>query len=148
MQIQTVKLMSISNMIKDIPGWKEAIEESTKFVKDQYNKSLSPKDHRETFPCDFQEASMILGKALELLLISKNVKYGKGNILNAIDFGMDVKQGLGLRMNDKFERLKNGLKGVDLGKEGFIDTFGDLVGYSAIGIMLEMDWYKLPVSDE
>lgn len=142
MQTPTVKLESILNLIKDIPGWKEAIEEATTII------LPTSKEIQYRKPKNFQEASAILGKAMELLLISKNVKYGKGNILNAIDFGMDAKQGLGLRMNDKFERLKNGLKGVDLGKEGFIDTFGDLVGYSAIGIMLEMDWYKLPVSDE
>ncbi len=143
-------------MIKDIPGWKEAIEEATRIILPisvilpntediQFNTGVTQINNT---PKNFQEASAILGKALELLLISKNVKYGKGNILNAIDFGMDAKQGLGLRINDKFERLKNGLKGVDLGKEGLIDTFGDLVGYSAIGIMLEMDWYELPVSDE
>ncbi len=88
-----------------------------------------------------------MGKALELLLISKNEKYGKGNILNATEFGMDVKQGMALRMNDKFERLKNGLKGMDLGKEGFIETFGDLAGYSALGLMLELDWYRIPLKD-
>ena len=125
-------------MIKDIPDWKTAIKESTKDV-------LGAPDVK---PENFQEASRILGHALEILLISKNQKYGKGNIMNSTDFGIEPRKGVALRMNDKFERLKNGLKGIDLGQEGFIDSFGDLVGYNAIGLMLELNWYTLPIGKE
>ena len=34
---------------------------------------------------------------------------------------------------------------MDLGKEGFVDSFGDLIGYSAVGLMLELGWYELPI---
>ena len=92
-----------------------------------------------------------MGKATELLLISKNQKYGKGNILTATRFQMKVEQGLLLRENDKTERIINGLKGIDLGKEGLLESFGDKAGYSEIGMMLQMKtkngmtWYELPI---
>jgi len=123
-------------MIKDIPDWPTAIQ----IAKDELYPGLKLKS--------FQEASKVIGKSLEILLISKNLKYGKGNILNSIEFGIDPKKGIALRMNDKFERLKNGLKGTDLGKEGFIDSFGDLIGYNAIGLMLELGWYELPIKED
>ncbi len=126
-------------MIKDIPDWTTAITTAKEELYPDYP-GLQLKS--------FQEASKVLGKALELLLISKNLKYGKGNILNSSDFGIEPKKGVALRMNDKFERLKNGLQGVDLGKEGFIDSFGDLVGYNAIGLMLELGWYELPIEED
>ncbi len=131
--------MSEITKIIDIPDWDTAITHSL-FV----NNIKEPK-------C-FQDVAKVMGTALEVLLISKNEKYGKGNILSAKRFGMTVEQGLLLRENDKTERIINELKGVDLGKEGLIESFGDKTGYSAIGMMLQMktkdgkSWYELPIS--
>lgn len=122
-------------MIKDIPDWETAIDEAKKELKIES-------------PESFQQAAIILGRAMTLLLISKNKKYGKGNILNSSDFGIDPKKGVALRMNDKFERLKNGLQGTDLGKEGFTETCGDLIGYNAIELLLELGWYELPIRED
>lgn len=130
-------------MVVDIPDWQTAISEAKIHV-------IGGK--RED-PENFQEVAAILGKALELLLISKNQKYGKGNVLTATRFGMKVEQGLLLRENDKTERIINSFKGIDLGKEGLLESFGDKVGYSAIGIMLQkktkdgVNWYQLPIKE-
>lgn len=136
-------------MIKDIPDWPTAIKEAKAIVLgsqiDGCAKEIVVVPEK---PSSFQESCAIIGKATELLLISKNQKYGKGNILNSTDFGIEPKKGVALRMNDKFERLKNGLQGIDLGKEGFIDSFGDLIGYNAIGLLLELGWYELPIVEE
>lgn len=61
---------------------------------------------------------------------------------------MTPQQGTALRMNDKFERLKNGLSGVDLGREGKLDTWGDIVGYAMLGVLLELGWYELPIDSD
>lgn len=122
----------MANVI-DVPDFKTAL-------------TLAKKDLNIQTPKTFQEAAAIIGKALELIIISKNHKYGKGNILNAKQFGIDPRQGTALRMNDKFERLKNGLKGMDLGEEGFLDTWGDLMGYSVVGLLLELKWYELEIA--
>ncbi len=141
-------------MIQDIPDWTSAIKEATKIILGKSIDGFECESKALTEPISFQQASAILGKALEILLISKNLKYGKGNILNSTDFGIEPTKGVALRMNDKFERLKNGLQGVDLGKEGFIDSFGDLVGYNAIGLLLKLptsdgkSWYELPIQQE
>lgn len=122
-------------MIKDIPDWKFAIDEAKK---ETFNRE----------PTNFQEVCKILGKAMELLLISKNHKYGKGNILKATEYGMTPQQGAMLRENDKTERIKNGFRGINLGKEGFVESYGDKIGYSAICLMLEYGWYELPIQDQ
>lgn len=124
--------------VQDIPDWPTAIKIARTI---ELGESA-------TAPDTFQQAARVLGKALEILLISKNQKYGKANILNATEFGIDPKQGVALRMNDKFERLKNGLQGMDLGEESFTDTFGDLIGYNAVGLLLELGWYELPIKEE
>ena len=124
----------------DIPDWTTAIEVATDHILGIKHKTHEPKD--------FQQVAAILGKATELLLISKNQKYGKGNILSALRFEITVEQGLLLRENDKTERIINALKGVDLGKEGLLESFGDKTGYGAIGVMLQLKtkdgktWYE------
>lgn len=130
----------MSNVV-DIPDWSTAIGHALYEVVG------------EDEPHNFQEVAKILGKAMELLLISKNEKYGKGNILTATRFGMKVEQGLLLRENDKTERIIQQLtNGVDLGKEGLVESFGDKVGYGAIGVMLQhktkdgKTWYELPIT--
>ena len=130
--------------IQDIPDWTTAIKVATQMI-------ISIEDTAE--PANFQQVAAILGKATELLLISKNQKYGKGNILTATRFGMPVEQGLLLRENDKTERIINSFKGIDLGKEGLLESFGDKAGYAEIGMMLQLKtkdnktWYELPIEE-
>ena len=135
-------------MIKDISDWNAAINEAQKIT---YKSETNDHENTETRivltePKSFQESARIIGKALELLLVSKNQKCGKGNILGSSEFGIDPRKGVTLRANDKFERLKNGLCGADLGKEGFVDSWGDMIGYNAIGLLLELGWYGLPIT--
>jgi hypothetical protein len=133
-------------MIRDIPDWTKAIDVAKGIVlrKD----GVCPAD-----PETFQQVAAIMGKATELLLISKNQKYGKANMLVATDYGMTVEQGLMLRENDKTERIKNSFKGVNLGKEGLLESFGDKAGYSEIGMMLQLktksglSWYEVPLEE-
>lgn len=133
--------------VQDIPDWTTAIDVAKGIV--LRKEGVCPAD-----PSTFQEVAAILGKATELLLISKNQKYGKGNILTATRFGMTVEQGLMLRENDKTERILNSFKGIDLGKEGMLESFGDKAGYSEIGMMLQlktksgMTWYQLPIKED
>jgi len=128
--------------IQDIPDWTAAIEAAKKIILPETNE-----------PKTFQQVAAILGKATELLLISKNQKYGKGNILSALRFGMTVEQGLMLRENDKTERILNSFKGINLGKEGLLESFGDKAGYAEIGMMLQLKtkdgktWYELPIEE-
>ena len=131
-------------MIQDIPDWNTAIITAKDMIL-----GLDVKD-----PTNFQQVAEILGKATELLLVSKNEKYGKGNMLSALRFGMTIEQGLMLRENDKTERILNHFKGVNLGKEGLLESFGDKAGYASIGMMLQLktqngkSWYELPIEEE
>ena len=77
---------------------------------------------------------------MRLMIISKNHKYGKNNILK---FGQ---QGIFMRDWDKICRLEEGIiKGKDLGEEGLLETWADNAGYSLVAMLLDKDWYKLPV---
>lgn len=94
-------------------------------------------------PTTFQEASHILCDGLAKMLISKNHKYGKDNILK---FGQI---GIFMRYWDKVCRLEQGIiNKTDLGAEGLQETWGDSAGYSLVGILLDKKWYQLPVLDE
>jgi len=94
-------------------------------------------------PTNFQEATEILCDAMKLMIISKNHKYGKNNILK---FGQ---QGIFMRDWDKICRLEEGIfKGKDLGEEGLLETWADNAGYSLVAILLEKNWYELPVDSE
>ena len=91
-------------------------------------------------PTTFQEGTEILCDAMKLLLISKNHKYGKKNIEK---FGH---KGIFMRKYDKECRLEENLfNGIDLGAEGLLETWADNAGYSLVAMLLEKDWYKLPV---
>jgi|APSaa5957512535_1039671.scaffolds.fasta_scaffold12935_6 hypothetical protein len=131
-------------MIQDIPDWTTAIKTAKDVVL-----GLDIED-----PTNFQQVAAILGKATELLLVSKNEKYGKGNMLSALRFGMTIEQGLMLRENDKTERILNHFNGVNLGKEGLLESFGDKAGYAEIGMMLQLktkdgkSWYELPIKED
>lgn len=106
-----------------------------KFAYDDW-KEESKKDE----PTTFQEATEIMCNAMKDMLISKNHKYGKNNILK---FGQ---QGIFMRDWDKICRLEEGIiKGVDLGAEGLLETWADNAGYSLVAMLLEKNWYELPV---
>ncbi len=98
------------------------------------------KNNKKTKPTNFQEATEIICDAMKHMIISKNHKYGKNNILK---FGQ---QGIFMRDWDKICRLEEGIiKGKDLGEEGLLETWADNAGYSLVAILLEKDWYELPV---
>ena len=73
-------------------------------------------------------------------LVRKQRDYGPENIRR---FG---RKGLMIRLHDKVARLEN-LDGGGRGpeNESVIDTFMDIVGYCAIGIMWERDEFLLPL---
>jgi len=94
-------------------------------------------------PTTFQEGIDIICDAMKILLTSKNHKYGKKNIEK---FGH---KGIFMRKYDKECRLEENLfNGVDLGAEGLLETWADNAGYSLVAMLLEKDWYKLPVEVE
>ena len=98
------------------------------------------KKSNKSEPTNFQEATEIMCDAMKLMIISKNHKYGKNNILK---FGQ---QGIFMRDWDKICRLEEGIiKGKDLGEEGLMETWADNAGYSLVAMLLEKDWYELPV---
>ena len=73
-------------------------------------------------------------------LVRKQRDYGPENIRR---FG---RKGLMIRLHDKVARLEN-LDGGGRGpeNESVIDTFMDIVGYCAIGIMWEREEFLLPL---
>ena len=75
-------------------------------------------------------------------LIRKQTDYGHHNIAR---FG---RQGLVVRCHDKVARLKNlhlGRSGI-ASNEPLTDTYVDIIGYSAIGMMWERGWFLLDLS--
>ena len=71
------------------------------------------------------------------LLINRQIKYGPNNIQA---FGY---MGIAVRMVDKIARLTNSAN--DYEDEMYVDAIMDLVGYTAISLMLDADTFKLPV---
>jgi len=70
-----------------------------------------------------------------LIMVSRQHKYGPHNI-SAMGF-----DGVIVRMNDKFARLRNGL--APHGDESVADTLYDLANYSLIALMVyERSWPK------
>lgn len=68
----------------------------------------------------------------------KQADYGHDNISR---FG---RIGLLVRVHDKVARLENLTKrGVEPQNESLVDNYTDVIGYAAIGMMLERDWFKL-----
>jgi hypothetical protein len=74
------------------------------------------------------------------ILVRKQRDYGPENIRR---FG---RQGLMIRLHDKVARLEN-LDGGGRGpeNESILDTFIDIIGYCAIGIMWERNEFLLPL---
>lgn len=76
-------------------------------------------------------------------LAEKQHDYGHHNIAR---FG---RQGLLVRVHDKIARLKNlSLAGGGAKNEPIADTYMDIIGYCAIGMMWERGWFLLNLSSE
>lgn len=74
-------------------------------------------------------------------LVSKQRDYGPENIAR---FG---RMGLLIRTHDKIARLENLLNANrEPNNEAIVDTWLDIVGYSAIGVMWERDQFLTPLS--
>lgn len=77
-------------------------------------------------------------------LVKKHVDYGPFNILRFSEPG--APGGLLVRTWDKVARIVNLTeRGIDPENESLRDSFLDLVNYSAIGLMVEKDAFKLPL---
>ena len=83
---------------------------------------------------------------METLIVAKNTDYANSNDAFANfriceEDGVDIIQGLKIRMDDKRQRLSSWLQRGELmvANEGIEDVFKDLIGYStiALGILEE-----------
>jgi len=94
-------------------------------------------------PQTFEEAAQVITGELADLVVSKQHDYGKGNIL---EFG---EQGILVRANDKFARLKNLILNSNSPmNEPKMDTWRDIAGYAIVALMLERGWFELPMEEE
>ena len=73
------------------------------------------------------------------LLLQRQMKYGKKNVSTFMYVG------IGIRMHDKLSRLTHANKDQDFVDETVQDTRMDIVGYTAIAIMLAHSQWELPV---
>jgi hypothetical protein len=88
--------------------------------------------------------SWMLREEITQTLIRKQTDYGPENISR---FGLD---GLLVRCHDKIARLKNLhlFRGGESANESVTDTYLDIIGYSAIGMMWERGWFLLPLIND
>lgn len=86
----------------------------------------------------------MLREEITAVLIRKQVDYGPDNIKR---FGRD---GLLVRCHDKLARLRNLhlFRAGRAANESLTDTYLDIIGYSAIGIMWERGWFLLPLRSD
>ena len=85
--------------------------------------------------------SWMIREQITETLIRKQHDYGHHNISR---FG---RHGLLVRVHDKIARLKNlMLQSAAPNNESISDTYTDIVGYSAIGIMWERGWFGLELT--
>lgn len=85
--------------------------------------------------------SWMIREQITETLIRKQHDYGHHNISR---FG---RHGLLVRVHDKIARLKNlMLQSASPNNESISDTYTDIVGYSAIGIMWERGWFNLELT--
>lgn len=91
---------------------------------------------------EFQKAGDLLPRmssAMSALICKKQRDYGKSAISR---FG---RTGLVVRTHDKIARLKNlVLSRTKPSNESISDTFTDIIGYCALGMMWERGWFNLP----
>jgi hypothetical protein len=77
------------------------------------------------------------------ILVKKQKDYGHDNIAR---FG---RIGLLVRVHDKIARLENLIRrGTNPENESIQDNFRDVIGYCAIGMMVEDDIFLLPLRDD
>ncbi len=74
------------------------------------------------------------------VLADRQTKYGYDNINAYGELGLKV------RLGDKLARLRN--SDVDHPDESVDDTWTDVVGYSAIALMVRLGWWNLPREEE
>ena len=81
------------------------------------------------------------GELLDML-VDRHHKYGPGNINRFKELGLIV------RLSDKVARLRNlqDGNGAHVTDETVVDTWMDIVGYTAIAIMLRDDTFDLPLA--
>ena len=118
------------------------------FIKSLYDRSSGKERAMAYFACIGADAIQVAknrGIVFEIAdvhrtLVRKQKDYGPENIRR---FG---RQGLMIRLHDKVARLEN-LDGGGRGpeNESVVDTFLDIIGYCAIGIMWEREEFLLPV---
>ena len=94
-------------------------------------------------PRNWQEACQQITDDLSEILIKKQHDYGS---LNITEFG---EIGIIIRLNDKFERLKNLIKNdIDPKNEMLEDTWFDIAGYAILALMLRKGDFNLPFNRE
>lgn len=86
--------------------------------------------------------SWMLREEITSTIIRKQTDYGHHNIAR---FG---RHGILVRCHDKIARLKNLHleRGGNAANEALCDTYVDIVGYSAIGLMWEREWFLLELT--
>jgi hypothetical protein len=91
----------------------------------------------------FIDVSEITARELLKVMVSKQRDYGHDNILR---FG---RIGLLVRVHDKIARLENlTRRGAGPENESLRDNYMDVINYCAIGMMVEMEWFQLELSEE
>ena len=86
--------------------------------------------------------SWMLREDISSTLVRKQTDYGHHNIAR---FG---RRGLVVRCHDKIARLKNLhlARSGQAANESLTDTYTDIIGYSAIGMMWERGWFLLDLT--
>jgi len=113
-----------------------------------YPELLSPPRHPEMYissaSVPFSGETLFLENDISAILARKQRDYGHHNISR---FG---RHGLLVRCHDKIARLKNLhlSRAGEAANESLADTYIDIIGYSAIGMMVERGWFLLHLEDE
>lgn len=124
------------------------------FIQESFGKEHTAADVSGTYWCNVGAESVVLSGTVtgEVLthdecwkvLCAKQYDYGPNNILRFSRPGLPG--GLLVRCWDKVARLLNLRdRGVAPQNESLRDSFLDLTNYAAIGLMVERDWFLLPL---
>ena len=97
----------------------------------------------QIFETNLENVEFYVAK-ISSVLVSKQLDYGSENISK---FG---RTGILVRAHDKVARIENLTKKGEISpkNESIADSFLDLIGYSAIGIMWEEEWFLLPIESD
>lgn len=89
----------------------------------------------------FSGQTIFLESEISAILARKQHDYGPANITR---FG---RHGLMVRCHDKIARLKNLhlARAGHAANEALSDTYIDIIGYATIGMMLEREWFLIPL---